>query len=142
MIFVTDAINRLGCHFAIGILYREAQSTQSDAGWRRSFLIRPRRVLASVRRALLARLGLVASRGLRGLVAATSNSASRARASARFLACSRKRWAVMVMTPSLSSRESGNARSRVLTRSGRLGLLPTSKRSFTALATLLTFWPP
>ena len=98
-------------------------------------------VLLAVQPFALARLGDLGWRrtGL-GVAACRTMSTNRARASARLLSCSRKRWAVMISTPSRVSRPPRNRAWRAV--SVRLGEARTSKRNCTALDTLLTFWPP
>jgi len=91
---------------------------------------------------LAARLGRVAMRALGTCSAPRRISASRMRASSRFLDWSRKRLAWITRTPSAVMRRSRRDSTRSRTASGSDGERATSKRSSTALATLLTFWPP
>ena len=70
------------------------------------------------------------------------NSSSRARASARLASCVRCWRAVIINTPSCVMRLPANAMRRCRMSSVSEGDWPTSKRSWTAVETLLTFWPP
>jgi hypothetical protein len=66
----------------------------------------------------------------------------RSRASARLRSCVRNRFASITITPSLVARWPASEIVRVRTLSERPWALAASKRSWTAVATLLTFWPP
>lgn len=93
------------------------------------------------RRSFEAPVGLVGRR-LRGRRLACSRSAlSRARAALRFWAWVRCSRASMSSTPSVVMRLPASACSRCLTPS-LSGAAATSSRSWTAVATLLTFCPP
>ena len=70
------------------------------------------------------------------------NSLSRARASARLASCVRCAREVMTNTPSCVARLPANVRRRCRTSAGSERDWPVSKRSWTAVETLLTFWPP
>src|SRR5436305_3997707 len=70
------------------------------------------------------------------------SSLSRARASARLASWVRCTREVMINTPSCVARLPANARRRCRTSAGSERDWPTSKRSWTAVETLLTFWPP
>jgi hypothetical protein len=70
------------------------------------------------------------------------SSFSRARASTRLASCVRCTRDVMINTPSCVTRLPANARRRCRTSAGSARDWPTSKRSWTAVETLLTFWPP
>src|SRR6185369_13352456 len=74
--------------------------------------------------------------------ARATSSFSRARASARLASCVRCTRDVMINTPSCVARLPANARRRCPTPAGSERVWPTSKRSWTAVETLLTFWPP
>src|SRR5689334_4518930 len=116
---------------------------QSSPTRPRSFLIVPRPALLFSRRSTAPFEGLVFLRGGGGGSAALATSAvSLARASARFCSWVRKRPASMTMTPSLVARWPASLIVRARTRSDRPAALAASKRSCTAVATLLTFWPP
>src|SRR4029453_7651035 len=118
-------------------------SAQSKSGlFRRSFFTLGPRWLPSCRRPLAALPGLVGRRGFGTWVAARIISISRSRASARLRSWLRKRWASITSTPSPVMRLPAIRISRALTSGGRLGEPATSKRSSTAVDTLLTFWPP
>src|SRR5690606_12256094 len=73
---------------------------------------------------------------------ASMKAASRSRASCRLRSWVRKRCALITSTPSLVTRRSRRASKRSRTGSGSEGELAMSKRSSTAVATLLTFCPP
>src|SRR5690606_28126647 len=115
---------------------------QSQSRTVRPRLIVLRSRLASMRRALAARLGLVAARFFGAVRPDSMNAASRSRASWRLRSWVRKRWALSTSTPSSVRRRSRLASRRSRTASGSDGELATSKRSSTAVATLLTFCPP
>jgi hypothetical protein len=104
--------------------------------------VSPRRRLSSKRRLFDASVGLVSRRDLGSSVAARINSISRWIASSRFRSCVRKRSALIISTPSWVIRLPARRSRRSRMSSGRDGELPTSKRSCTAVATLLTFCPP
>ena len=87
-------------------------------------------------------VGLVGRRGFGGFGGATDERERRSSASARFRSCVRKRSAKITTTPSLVSRAPASLSSRVRTASGSEGERRASKRSCTAVATLLTFCPP
>src|SRR6476646_5785266 len=70
------------------------------------------------------------------------SSFSRARASARLASWVRCTREVMINTPSCVARLPANARRRHRMSAGSERDWPASKRSWTAVETLLTFWPP
>jgi glyoxylase-like metal-dependent hydrolase (beta-lactamase superfamily II) len=105
-------------------------------------LTAPRRVFSSTRRTWEARVGRVARRRFGRTCAFMSKSVSRARASSRLRGWLAKLWAKMTITPSWVARAPASLTSRIATSFGRLGEPRASNRSSTALATLLTFWPP
>src|SRR5215471_11476684 len=114
-----------------------------------SSLIRPRNFLeedrcdfAVSRRTLEANVGRLGRRAFGTTCARAISSFSRARASARLASCVRCTLEVMINTPSCVARLPANARRRCRTSAGRERDWPTSKRSWTAVETLLTFWPP
>ena len=103
----------------------------------------PRRTLASTRRFWEALVGLVFLRGGGGGLAASRISSSRrSSASARLRSWVRKLIAVRTSTPSWVSLRPASRISRTATSLGSEGERRTSKRSSTAVETLLTFWPP
>jgi hypothetical protein len=75
----------------------------------------------------------------RGRAARRVNATNRSSASSRLRSRVRWRRAVMTSTPSWVRRWPPSRSSRARTASGRLGLARASKRSWTAVETLLTF---
>src|SRR5690606_17759398 len=121
---------------------RHGVHSRSQAEALRWRLMPARWRLLPSRRSLDARVGLVATRALGALVATSSRAARRARASSRLRSWVRKRWALITSTPSAVSRRSRRASRRSRTAGGSEGEPATSKRSSTAVETLLTFCPP
>src|SRR5436305_6580467 len=115
---------------------------QSSSIRPRSFLEEDRCDLAVSRRTLEASVGRLGRRVFGTTSARATNSSSRARASARLASCVRCARDVMIKTPSCVARLPANARRRCRTSAGSEREWPASKRSWTALETLLTFWPP
>src|SRR5579885_169049 len=114
-----------------------------------SSLVRPRIFLEDARcdfsvsrRTFDARVGRLARLAFGTTSARATSSFSRARASARLASCVRCTREVMIKTPSCVTRLPANARRRCRTSAGSERDWPTSKRSWTAVETLLTFWPP
>ena len=105
-------------------------------------LISLRWCFSTRRRRLEATVGLVFFRDFGLLLALSINATSLFRASCRFRSCVRNLRASITRTPFsvilLPPRRSRRSR----TSSGSVGDLTTSKRSFTAVATLFTFCPP
>jgi hypothetical protein len=113
----------------------------SDGASRRRFTA-DRRVLSCRRRCREPAVGLVGRRGTAGTDARWISSINRPSASWRFRSWVRWRWAVITRTPSRVSRLPASRSSRARTAAGNDGEWRTSKRSRTAVATLLTFCPP
>src|SRR5215475_3425255 len=114
-----------------------------------SSLIRPRNFFeedrcdfAVSRRTLEASVGRLGRRVFGTSSARAISSLSRARASARLASCVRCAREVMTNTPSRVARLPANARRRCRTFAGSERDWPALKRSWTAVETLLTFWPP
>src|SRR5439155_24232504 len=114
-----------------------------------SSLVRPRNFFeedrcdfAVSRRTLEASVGRLGRRVFGTTSARAISSFSRARASARLASCVRCTRDVMINTPSCVARLPANARRRCRTSSRSKRDWPTSKRNWTAVETLLTFWPP
>ena len=114
-----------------------------------SSLVRPRNFFeedrcdfAVSRRTLEASVGRLGRRVFGTTSARAISSFSRARASARLASCVRCTREVMINTPSCVARPPANARRRCRTSAGSERDWPASKRSWTAVETLLTFWPP
>lgn len=114
-----------------------------------SSLVRPRNFFeedrcdfAVSRRTLEASVGRLGRRVFGTTSARAISSFSRARASARLASWVRCTREVMINTPSCVARLPANARRRCRTSAGRERDWPASKRSWTAVETLLTFWPP
>src|SRR5215469_7876852 len=113
-----------------------------------SSLIRPRNLeedrcdFAVSRRTLEANVDRLGRRDFGMTSARAISSFSRARASARLASCVRYTREVITNTPSCVARLPANARRRCRTLAGSERDWPTSKRSWTAVETLLTFWPP
>jgi len=101
-----------------------------------------RRFFASMRRSRAAFVGFVGRRGRGATAARRINSTKRSSASARLRAWVRWRWALIIKTPSRVRRLPASRISRMRTSSGNDGEPRASKRSCTALETLLTFCPP
>jgi hypothetical protein len=116
--------------------------SSSDGGLLRTSLIRLRRRLASNRRTTDDLVGAVGRRFSGFSAARRTSSRSRSRASSRLRSCVLKRRASMTTTPSEVRRRPASRRSLSLTSSGSEGDRRASKRSWTAVATLLTFCPP
>jgi len=117
---------------------------QPSSRWRP----RPRSVFTSLRCrfdssrfSFAARFGFVGRRVLGRLAACCSKATSRARAASRFCPCVRCSRLSMRSTPSDVMRLPASLTSRSLTSMGSEEAF-TSKRSSTAVETLLTFWPP
>jgi hypothetical protein len=110
--------------------------------WRRSLFEEDRFDFAVSLRILEPNVGRLGRRVFGTASARAISSSSRARASARLASCVRCWRAVMINTPSCVARLPANARRRCRTSSERARDWPTSKRSWTAVETLLTFWPP
>src|SRR5215467_12358309 len=108
----------------------------------RNFLEEDRRDFAVSRRTLEASVGRLGRRAFGTTSARAISSFSRARASARLASCVRCAREVMINTPSCVARLPASARRRCRTSSGSERDWPISKRSWTAVETLLTFWPP
>src|SRR6476646_10103012 len=108
----------------------------------RNFFAEDRCDFAASRRTLEARVGRLGRRVFGTTSARAISSFSRARASARLASWVRCTREVMINTPSCVARLPANARRRCRTSDGRERDWPTSKRSWTAVETLLTFWPP
>ncbi len=121
-----------------------AHGGYSLTGWTdpRTRLLSATRCLLSNRRIFDASVGLVLRR-IFGLCAALRiNSTSRSVASSRFRPWVRNRRASIISMPSSVTRLPASEMRRFRTSSGRERELATSKRSCTAVATLLTFCPP
>src|SRR5512144_847502 len=84
----------------------------------------------------------VGRRGVGFTAACRMRSKSRSRASSRLRSCVRCCCAMMTMTPSLVTRLPASRIRRTATSLGNEGEWRTSKRSWTADDTLLTFCPP
>src|SRR3954453_4884033 len=123
-------------------LGRTDELPQSSFARPRSFLAEDRCDFAVSRRTLEPSVGRLGRRALGTTCARAISSFSRARASARLASCVRCTRDVMINTPSCVARLPANARRRCRTSSGSERDWPTSKRSWTAVETLLTFWPP
>ena len=115
---------------------------QSSVVRPRNFFEEDRCDFAVSRRTLEACVGRLGRRVFGASSARAISSSSRARASARLASCVRCRRAVMINTPSCVTRPPAKARRRCRTAAGSERDWPTSKRSWTAVETLLTFWPP
>src|ERR1700730_805028 len=87
-------------------------------------------------------VGLVGRRGTGATAARWINAIRRSSASWRLRSCVRWRCALITSTPSRVNRRPASRSSRVRPCAGRLGEGSTSKRSCTAVASLLTFCPP
>src|SRR5262245_8780285 len=121
----------------------EHRSDYSNSGFCcRRPLSEPRRFLDCSRRSRAAALGLLALRGVGATAARRMSSTRRSSASARLRSWVRWRCAVITTTPSLVRRLPANRSTRSRTSWERLGERRASKRSCTALASLLTFCPP
>jgi len=118
------------------------EPAQSSFARPRSFLEKDRRDFAVSRRILEPSVGRLGRRVFGATCARAISSFSRARASARLASCVRCTRDVMINTPSCVARLPANARRRRRTSAGSERDWPTSKRSWTAVETLLTFWPP
>src|ERR1035438_9064780 len=108
----------------------------------RNFFEKDRSDFAVSRRTLEPSVGRLGRRVFGATSARAISSFSRARASARLASCVRCAREVMTNTPSCVARLPANARRRCRTSAGSERDWPTSKRSWTAVETLLTFWPP
>src|ERR1700730_15687296 len=95
-----------------------------------------------MRRSFEPKVGRVFLRIFGSSRAARMSSASRSSASRRFCSWLRSLRALMRMLPSSISLCPARRRSRFLAAVGKLVFRGSRKRSCTALATLLTFWPP
>ena len=127
---------------AVAALRREGSDQSNDGLARRSCFNPARCFLPSMRRSREARVGLVGRRGRGGIAARRMRSMRRSSASCRLRAWVRWRCAMMTRTPSRVSRAPASRSSRARTSSRSDGDPRTSKRSCTAVASLLTFWPP
>src|SRR5262249_18324254 len=105
-------------------------------------LMTERRFLPSRRRCFDALVGRVARRGTGGTVASRMSATRRSSASARLRSWVRWFWAMMTSTPSLVRRLPASRIRRTAMWFGSDGERRTSKRSCTAVDSLLTFWPP
>ena len=121
---------------------RTDEPAQSSFVRPRSFLEEDRSDFAVSRRTLEPSVGRLGRRVFGTTCARAISSFSRARASARLASCVRCTRDVMINTPSCVARLPANARRRCRTSSRSKRVWPTSKRSWTAVETLLTFWPP
>jgi hypothetical protein len=101
-----------------------------------------RRFLVSIRRCFDALVGLVARRGTGRTAASWISATSRSCASARLRSWVRWFCAISTSTPSLVKRLPASRISRMATSFGSDGERRTSKRSCTAVESLLTFCPP
>ena len=101
-----------------------------------------RRRLASRRWSLDAPDGRVLRRRLGLTAALRSSSTSRSRAASRFCACVLNARESITTTPSAVMREPAIVFRRARNSSSIERDRPASKRNCTAVATLLTFWPP
>src|SRR3972149_11906528 len=135
------AAGRGGAQFARGRVHPSLLYSATSTRRRRS-LAWERRRLASSRRRLATPLGRVGLRAFGGCQAASIKFCKRSLASRRLPSWVRWRRASIRRTPSLLARLPANRSSRALTASGNEREARTSKRSRTAVATLLTFWPP
>src|SRR5689334_3434327 len=115
---------------------------QSSLVGPRNFFEEDRCDFALSRRTLEASVGRLGRRVFGTISARAISSFSRARASARLASWVRCTREVMINTPSCVARLPANARRRCRTSAGSERDWPTSKRSWTAVETLLTFWPP
>src|SRR5215831_2157001 len=102
----------------------------------------PRRFFSSTRRRRAALVGLVARRGTGRTAAARISAIRRSSASARLRSWVRWLCAVITSTPSRVRRRPASRSSRARTSSVSEGERRTSKRSCTAVESLLTFCPP
>src|SRR5437899_351523 len=107
----------------------------------RSALTRPRLILPLTRLIFEPWVAFVGRRGRGTAAAAAIRARKRARASSRFFSRLRVFCALITTTPSALMRWSFMPSSRALTTSGR-DEARISNRRWTALLTLLTFWPP
>ena len=114
----------------------------SSHGEVRAAFTAPRRAFASSRRRTDPAVGRVGRRGFGRSSAARISARSFSRASSRFSAWLRCRSAVTISAPSPVQRHPASRRSRAFTSGARLGDRSASKRSATAVETLLTFCPP
>src|ERR1022692_1641182 len=121
---------------------KNAYPDQSSFVRPRSFLEADRCDFAVSRRTLEPSVGRLGRRSFGTTSARAISSSSLARASARLASCVRCTREVMINTPSCVARLPANVRRRCRTSSGSERDWPTSKRSWTAVETLLTFWPP
>jgi len=121
---------------------RLTRYAQSSFARPRSFLEEDRRDFTVSRRILEPSVGRLGRRVFGATCARAISSFSRAWASARLASCVRCTRDVMINTPSRVARLPANARRRRRTSAGSERDWPTSKRSWTAVETLLTFWPP
>jgi hypothetical protein len=137
----TDRLPRPSRTFSESIA-RTDEPGQSSFARPRSFLEEDRCDFAVSRRTLEPSVGRLGRRVFGTTCARAISSFSRARASARLASCVRCTRDVMINTPSCVARLPANARRRCRTSAGSERDWPTSKRSWTAVETLLTFWPP
>ena len=121
---------------------RTDEPAQSSIARPRSFLEEDRCDFAVSRRTLEPSVGRLGRRVFGTTCALAISAFSRARASARLASCVRCTRDVIINTPSSVARLPANARRRCRTSAGSERDWPASKRSWTAVETLLTFWPP
>jgi len=124
------------------LIARMDEPAQSSFVRPRSFLDEDRCDFAVSRRTLEPSVGRLGRRVFDTTCARAISSFRRARASARLASCVRCTRGVMINTPSCMARLPANARRRCRTSAGSERDCPTSNRSWTAVETLLTFWPP
>ncbi len=105
-------------------------------------MVAPWRRLLSRRLLLAVAEGFVLIRFFGFIAAFLISATSLSIASARLRSCVRNRCALMTSRPAVVIRLPARRTRRLRTSSGRAGELFTSNRSCTAVATLLTFWPP
>src|SRR5512146_499676 len=120
---------------------RFQQDSEGMTGFR-SRLVSPCRCFASSRRSTDFPGGRVFLRGSTGSAAFVTQRIRRSRASLRFCSCVRNRPASMTSTPSRVTRFPAIRINRSRTSPGRERERRTSNRSWTVVATLLTFCPP
>ena len=127
------------------VMRREAPripANPTPASCRRKPLILERTFFPSSRFSFEALVGLVARRGTGRTAASWISATSRSSASARLRSWVRWLCATITSTPSLVRRLPASRISRIATSFGSEGERRTSKRSCTAVESLLTFCPP
>ena len=117
-------------------------SPQLPSGRPLSRLTTLRALFASSRRRLLARVGRVFTRNTGATAASRISATRRSRASVRLRSWVRWRFAAMISTPSAVIRRPASTARRDRMAGVSAGECRASNRSCTAVATLLTFWPP